>query len=404
MRTQIPGVLQLGDVAPDFAAETTEFDRTASLPATATFEEAGLYRPDACDATERLNLLRLVAARGGSLEEMSAAAGDRELKRLAAELFFVRSPARHTIAELASTVGVSVDELSSLRRACGLEDVADAERCFFDGDAELATTFFEASELFGAEATAQLLRVITASMSRIADAAITTFVTTAGAASLTDDLALIETTTLAASLQDRLAGAMDTLLRHQLVRLARPNVTGTPAAFEVTRGAVGFVDLVGFTSLVQRIPLDEVGSLLTAFEATAIDVVAQRGGRVIKFVGDAVMLRTSTLAEACLAALDVIDRLDAFPLTARAGIAIGNVLVRDGDCFGPVVNLAARAARVAQPSTVVAATLEEFDDPADELAAAPLPPVQLPGFDQEVALRLMRRQEAAPREPGQACA
>jgi class 3 adenylate cyclase len=38
--------------------------------------------------------------------------------------------------------------------------------------------------------------------------------------------------------------------------------------------------------------------------------------------------------------------------------AVTRLLVRDRDWFGAVVNLAARAAHVAQPSTVVAATLE----------------------------------------------
>lgn len=365
----------------------------ASVPATAEFEDAGLYRPDEADAAERLNLLRVVAARGGSLEAMSAAVGDGELERLAGELLFAPSAGRHTVGELASMVGVSVDDLRSLWRTCGLGEVGRTERSFSDGDAALARVFFEATGLFGAEAASQLLRVIAASMARIADAAITTFVTTAGPASLADDVALIETTALAASLQDRLTGAMDTLLRHHLVRLARPNVSGTAAMFEVTTSAVGFVDLVGFTGLVQRIPLEEVGRLLAAFEATAIDVLARPGGRVIKFVGDAVMFRTGTLADACLAAKDVVDRLaDGLPLAARAGVARGKVLVRDGDCFGPVVNLAARAVHVAEPSTVVAAALDGFDDLPEELAVTPLPPVQLAGFDQQVALRLVRHQ------------
>jgi adenylate cyclase len=37
----------------------------------------------------------------------------------------------------------------------------------------------------------------------------------------------------------------------------------------------------------------------------------------------------------------------------RAGIASGDVLARDGDYSGAVVNLAARAVNVARPSTVL---------------------------------------------------
>src|SRR5205807_2949673 len=38
---------------------------------------------------------------------------------------------------------------------------------------------------------------------------------------------------------------------------------------------------------------------------------------------------------------------------ARAGLAFGDVMTRDGDCFGPVVNIAARAVKLAEPSQVV---------------------------------------------------
>ncbi|HEV2308997.1 MAG TPA: adenylate/guanylate cyclase domain-containing protein, partial [Acidimicrobiia bacterium] len=38
---------------------------------------------------------------------------------------------------------------------------------------------------------------------------------------------------------------------------------------------------------------------------------------------------------------------------ARSGVAFGEVLLREGDCFGPVVNLAARLVEVAPPSTLV---------------------------------------------------
>ena len=34
-------------------------------------------------------------------------------------------------------------------------------------------------------------------------------------------------------------------------------------------------------------------------------------------------------------------------------MAFGGVVTRDGDCFGPVVNIAARAVKLAEPSQVV---------------------------------------------------
>ncbi len=64
----------------------------------------------------------------------------------------------------------------------------------------------------------------------------------------------------------------------------------------------------------------------------------------------------------------------------RAGVAAGAGTIRDGDCFGPVVNLAARAVKHAAPSQVVAAR-EVADAVRGVLHVTPLPEVELAGFD-----------------------
>ena len=54
-------------------------------------------------------------------------------------------------------------------------------------------------------------------------------------------------------------------------------------------------------------------------------------------------------------AIDLVDAFDDHPTVprVRAGLASGEVMLRDGDVFGPVVNLASRAAKVAAPAEVV---------------------------------------------------
>jgi adenylate cyclase len=366
-------------------------ERLSEVPAVAEFERAGLYDRDAPGAVERLNLLRVVAARGGSLAEMEAAPGDDELERLAAELFFLPSSGRQTLAELAAAVGIGVEDVEWMLRVCGLPVPAAAERSFSTADAEVVRAFREAVDLFGQEPAVELLRVAGSAMEHVADAAISTFVTTAGAASLADDGVLVETTARVATLQSRLPKVLASLLRHQLVRLARPNRTGTPTDFEVAGAAVAFVDLVGFTSLAQRVDLDEVGHLLSRFEALAKECVMACGGRVVKFVGDAVMFRAATLADACASALDLVGYVaDRLGLDARGGVAAGDVLVRAGDCFGPVVNLAARAACVAEASMVLA-SVADGDGLPDGIVATPRPPMQLAGIDIPVALHQVQR-------------
>lgn len=66
-------------------------------------------------------------------------------------------------------------------------------------------------------------------------------------------------------------------------------------------------------------------------------------------------------------------------------MAGGELLLRDGDCFGPVVNLAARAVKAAAPGAVVVASFGPLA-PLPELRATSLPPVDLAGFEAPVAL------------------
>jgi adenylate cyclase len=133
------------------------------------------------------------------------------------------------------------------------------------------------------------------------------------------------------------------------------------------------------------------------FEAVASDLVTDHEGRVVKFVGDAVMFTTKDAGDACRAALEIVDAFSDDDVLAglRGGIGFGDVVVRDGDCYGPVVNLAARAAAVARTGTVVVS-----DACRDALAAAPwcsfdrLPPQALKGFAEQVVFHRVRTNDA----------
>jgi adenylate cyclase len=66
------------------------------------------------------------------------------------------------------------------------------------------------------------------------------------------------------------------------------------------------------------------------------------------------MFVTPISAAACDIALTLIERFaDDASVTPRGGIAAGDVIVRGGDYYGPVVNLAARLAELAVPREVL---------------------------------------------------
>jgi adenylate cyclase len=88
-------------------------------------------------------------------------------------------------------------------------------------------------------------------------------------------------------------------------------------------------------------------------------------------------------------ALTLIDSFMSDPVLppVRAGIATGEVVARDGDYSGSVVNLAARALSVARPSTLLVdgATAAALRGDARYVAAGE-DEFLLKGFDEPVAL------------------
>jgi adenylate cyclase len=141
--------------------------------------------------------------------------------------------------------------------------------------------------------------------------------------------------------------------------------TGFVAARLEAPPAVSFVDLTGFTRLTEERG-DEVaaGIAMRLGEVTA-EVVARRAGRVVKLLGDGVLIRFVDATTAVEATLDLLEALPQAGLpSGHAGVASGPLIMRDGDVFGRTVNTAARIADVAPDGRLYV---------ADVLASA-LPP------------------------------
>lgn len=119
--------------------------------------------------------------------------------------------------------------------------------------------------------------------------------------------------------------------------------------------AVGFVDLVGSTQIIGDFDEERLLRFVERWEQVAHRTVTDGGGRVVKMLGDEVMFTApdcSAAAAIGLALLAAVAWDDVLP-PGRAGIAWGRVLVRRGDCHGPVVNLASRICK-ATPRGAVA--------------------------------------------------
>src|SRR5699024_1970860 len=153
----------------------------------------------------------------------------------------------------------------------------------------------------------------------------------------------------------RIRELQDHVWRRHLAAAAERVVLRTREGDDSVPLAVGFADMVGYTHLTRRIDVGALSSLLDRFESISARVIAEYHGRIIKNVGDEVMFSADdpdTAALIGLALQDAIGEVKSLP-KIRAGLAYGDVLMRYGDAYGAVVNVAARLTGSARPGTIL---------------------------------------------------
>jgi adenylate cyclase len=277
-----------------------------------------------------------------------------------ASVVTIRGGPALTLAEAVERSGLSEEKVRRLTRAAGFPAPGPDDRVFGAGFVELAAGIAAAEHLFGEDAVLQLVRVMGSAMSRVADAVVSAFLVNVEPAARAEDpvgLAVAHANADAAALLPFVGASLDTLLRQHLLA-ARRTILGDAIdpGYETQRLIVGFVDLVGSTALAQRLSTRELGAVLTEFENEAADAVTASGGRVVKLIGDEILYTAPDERAGCAIALELAATFADHPRVpqTRAGLAAGDVLLRDGDVFGPVVNLAARAVKLASPCELVA--------------------------------------------------
>jgi adenylate cyclase len=121
--------------------------------------------------------------------------------------------------------------------------------------------------------------------------------------------------------------------------------------------SVGFVDIVDYTTMSGKVDTAALDHVLAGFEDLVTAAVARTDDVLLaKFVGDAAMLVASRPEPLAAILLDLVDdhqRLAEAP--RRAGMACGPVLVREGDYYGAIPNLASRLTDVAETWSLLAA-------------------------------------------------
>ena len=259
--------------------------------------------------------------------------------------------------QLSREAGVDLSTTRQLWRAMGFPDTAPGTRAFTRTDLEALRRVGAALSARGEETVIEHVRVLSSLLARAADVVAT---------SLVDDIegyrqaGLVDADAAAAAVVQlrllEISGLLDYLFRRQLVTVLTRRLTATHLRGPSEQAAaVIFADLVGFTTLTQQLEDDDLSLLVTRFQSLAFDLVARSGGRVVKTLGDEVMV----VCEDIEAAIGVASALaktyadDELLPDVRVGMAYGPVLAVQGDYFGPTVNLASRLVGIAGPGAVI---------------------------------------------------
>jgi len=118
------------------------------------------------------------------------------------------------------------------------------------------------------------------------------------------------------------------------------------------RLVVMFTDLEGISRYTARKGDDAAATLLTEHHHSVAPIIRRRGGRVVKRLGDGLLLTYPAAEAAVLAGLELVAT-EPGPLRLRAGLHQGEVLVFPDDVLGHVVNVAARVTELAKGGQVM---------------------------------------------------
>jgi len=325
--------------------------------------------------------------RGNHLADVTAAVG--------------LEPAVYRRGEVEAHVGLPHDDMVRWWRAMGFAEVPEDEIAFGDDDVRMATSLAAllASGSVAERDVLRLTRVLGASFSRIAEAQVS-LLGDSVEVSLHEQLDIepadgsgVATTELLAMLEEaivyvwrrHLVAALGRRLRleDELAAIEAPpdgsgidpdheepdDGSGDPDPHGVRATTIGFVDIVGFSKLSKQLGADELADLVDAFEASALEVSATKGARIVKFIGDAAMYVAEDLATGVRVGLELQARARSgdFPVELHCGVAHGPAVTMGGDVFGQTVNLASRLTDVARRNSVAvprdcAPELAEHDD------------------------------------------
>ena len=236
-----------------------------------------------------------------------------------------------------------------------------------------------------------MLRVVGSSIRRVADESVAAYIATVEEPLVAEDepvIAHARAQSVSIEGARRLAEGFPRLFtRHLRDVINRGRAARLYSGdYTTSRLTVGFVDLVGFSSLSQELTPAGLWNLLDEFEDQSFETVAEHGGQLVKHIGDEIMFVVLGPQAACPDCPLPPGRVPRSrgdrhatrrPRDRRSAHPRGRLL-------GVEVNLAARLADIAVPQEILVSTdtkrLAEKDDVDDVFAFEPAGRRALKGF------------------------
>jgi adenylate cyclase len=327
--------------------------------------------------------LRAALARRGLI--VAEDAPIHELNRLVWSPIFGLDGEDLSTADLANRVGLSLDDTRRLLRSVGFQ----GEGPWGERDVAVLALLNDANSVFGSAMVQHLARVIGSSTARVAEAiadAIRIEYGVAVRAQAGSEAYGAGIEVLSAEMLPRLGTMMDNAVRRHLLEVVDVDWhVDDDASVMVAHYAIGFADMVGFTSRSAGSSMSQLTLLIDRFESEVAETVVGSGGRVVKFIGDEVMFafRSADAACTCGRRLLALANAEAIP-EVRIGIAMGEVVSRFGDYYGPVVNIAARLVQAAPPRSAL--VTNDVASRAEDEAFSSFGELELRGIPEPVAV------------------
>jgi len=342
---------------------------------TTAWETAGLLDGlEGSDRDERLELLTWLTGKDFTLDELRRGHDDGLLAFLPAERLVMGGPPVLTGRDLAARAGVDLELLQAVRRAQGLPMVDPDEPAFAEREVQAART----PVMFGALGLSEdqmldVSRVLGRGLAQAAQVMRATVLELALEPGLRERELAERYEAVVSGILPHVGPLLENVVRMHLRNMVRSEAVDAQARLagrmpgERVVG-VAFADLVGFTRMGEEVPAEEVGRVASRLAVLGGEV-AEGPVRLVKTIGDAVMLVADDVGALGLACLDLIDAVADeganFP-QVRVGIAHGPAAHRGGDWFGAPVNLASRVTSLARTGSVLASEAAREAAQSDE--------------------------------------